>query len=290
MPQDRRSHLSAHAPTEAQRAWAMHLRARAAIEPLIRACAREGIPLLPVKGVVTGPLLYADVSERPMLDADLRVAPRHYRRACAIALREGYTLDHKLIAYRSAIFFWKGTQVDLETSVGPPGLCGLTVDAMLQRARPSDLLGFPHLVPELHDHALLLCVNVFKDKLALALPAPMEDARRVARHPSFDARAFARRAQETGSATLAWVVADYLAEVEGDQGWLCVRDALGAPPRPRVARRLAALERSERGTPGSPGAFELRVRSRLASDTRRVRGEGATRMALWTVERRLKGR
>ena len=53
--------------------------------------------------------------------------------------------------------------VEVETSVGPPGLCGLAVDTMIAHATRG---AEGHLEPELHEHALLLAVNVFKDKLA----------------------------------------------------------------------------------------------------------------------------
>ena len=118
-------------------AWAVQLRARAAVQALSVECEREGIKVLPVKGIVTSKLLYDDIAERPMLDADFRVLPRDLERALVAAKRAGADVYARYRAYRSAILMFDGMQVDIETSVGPPGLCGLTVEAMLSRAEPS---------------------------------------------------------------------------------------------------------------------------------------------------------
>ena len=62
-------------------AWAVQLRARAAVQALSVECEREGIKVLPVKGIVTSKLLYDGIAERPMLD--VRVLPADLERALA---------------------------------------------------------------------------------------------------------------------------------------------------------------------------------------------------------------
>src|SRR5581483_5943557 len=131
------------------------------------------------KGIVTSSLLYTDIAERPMLDADVRVRPRDLEGALIAAKRAGADIVARYRAYGSAMLMFDGMQVDIETGVGPPGLCDLSVDRMFSHAERSHVLGFDHLIPELHDHALLLYVNVFKDKIPLAQPASLEDVRRI---------------------------------------------------------------------------------------------------------------
>lgn len=269
-------------PSSPEKAWTVHLRAVRALRALVLACAREGIALLPVKGIIAGPLLYGDAALRPMRDCDVRVRPRDLERTLGVARREGFALSHRIRAYRSAVVLLDGMQVDLETSVGPPGLCGLRVGDMLARARPSDLLGFAHLVPDLHDHAILFCVNVFKDKLGLAGQSQLEDLRRIVRAPSFDARTFARRVRKSGSTTLVWLVADYMHTVRGDEAWGSIAHALDRPPARTLYRRwVGRLER------GDPRREPLRILSRLAADRPLLRVEAAVRMAAWGLERLL---
>lgn len=274
----------ANQPSSGTIAWTVHLRSVRALRALIPACAREGIPVLPVKGVITGRLLYDDVAERPMLDCDTRVRPRDLERTLRVARREGLTIERRLRSYRSAILALDGAQVDVETAVGPPGLCALSVDEMLARARPSDLLGFPHLVPEIHDHALLLCVNVFKDKLKLAHERPLDDVRRIVRHPTFSRRAFAARVRAARATSLVRIVADYLHTDLGDDAWGRVLSSLGPSPRPSYVRQMAELEQAETGAAGPGGSLGLRLLSRLASDSVRQRAEAVTRMGAYALE------
>jgi len=85
-----------------------------------------------------------------MRDADVRVPTRSTSKAHSmLPLRAGAKLVYRLRAYRSVIITFDEMQVDIETTVGPPGLCDLSVDAMLRRAERSTLLGFDHLIPEI---------------------------------------------------------------------------------------------------------------------------------------------
>lgn len=249
--------------------WAVQLRARAAVETLVKECAKDGIEVLPVKGVITSRILYADMAERPMRDADVRVRPEDLERALIAAKRGGAELVYRLRAYRSLIVMFDDMQVDIETTVGPPGLCDLSVDAMLRRAERSTLLGFDHLAPEIHDHALLLCVNVFKDKLTLAEPSPLEDVRLIA--AKIDPRIFADRAREARATTLAWIVADYM----DTDGWRRVQDALGEPKRPRYVRAF-------RGAGPEPLRTLL---GRVANDRPSARIQAVIQMLRWGLER-----
>ena len=61
------------APEGPLRVWFDHQRAARALQALLEVTEPEGIPLLPVKGALLARTLYADVTERPITDLDLRV-------------------------------------------------------------------------------------------------------------------------------------------------------------------------------------------------------------------------
>ena len=119
-----------------------------------------------------------------------------------------------------------------------------------------------HRVPELHDHAVLLVVNVFKDKLTLAAPWSLEDLTRIVRRRDLDPEVLVRRLREAKVAALAWFVADWFARERQDEVWAALRDRLAqTAPRPRYQR---ALTRAVAANPEGPWA---RVLARLASDS-----------------------
>lgn len=205
-----------------------------ALERVLRECRNDGIDVLPVKGVLTGRLLYADAGLRPIQDVDLRIRPRDLARIETAGRRAGWRMVFRSRAYQSVSFDVLGFLVELESHVGPPGLCGLTVEDMIARAVPATSpLGFPHLQPEIHDHALLLCVNAFKDKLVEARPGAIRDLELLPRQEGFDPQRLIALAREAGSASILWIVATWLAAERGSEGWSEIRKRLGATaPRP----------------------------------------------------------
>ncbi len=178
---------------------ARHEHARLALEQVLRGCRHEEVEALPVKGVLTARLLYTDPGQRPIQDVDLRVRPADLSRVLALGHRAGWRLVSRSRAYGTLGFDVLGFLVEFESHVGPPGLCALPVDAMLRRAtEQSSAWGLPHLQPELHDHAVLLCVNVFKDKLVDALPWAVRDLEYVARFPGFQPERLAALPRRAG--------------------------------------------------------------------------------------------
>jgi hypothetical protein len=173
-----------------------------------------------------------------------------------------------------------GTELDLEAHVGPPGLSALTVDEMIAHAALRiGALGFPHLEPELHEHAVLLCVNVFKDKLAFARPHAVQDLELIATHEGFDAARFADVARRARLATLVWICADWLARSREITAWAAIRDAIGKrAPRPLYARAVAALV--ARGEP----TRTLTLLARVASDDPLRRARALSALALRALE------
>ncbi len=212
----------------------------------------ENIEILPVKGVLTAHLLYDDVALRPLPDIDLRIRRRDFRKAVGIARDRGWNPRTDSPVLWTALLSVDGWEVDVEATVGPPGLCALRVEDLLQRAqRCVDPLGIAHWEPEVNDHALVLALNAFKDGLGI-MPWALEDLRRIPRHPRFDEDVLVLRAREGRVASALWIVADWLAERHGDVEWCAIRERVGPrPPSLRVARVYEALQ--ERGWGAKPG-------------------------------------
>ncbi len=254
------------------RSWARQEQGARALEKLTSFCEEEGIPVLPVKGILTARLFYEDPSERWIQDVDVRVRPEDLGRLRARARERGIRELAWSPSYCNLVLELEGLMVEVECHVGPPALCGLSVREMLGRATEStEHLPFRHLEPELHDHGLLLCINAFKDKLAGALEGAVSDLARLPGQPGFDPDRLARLARDAEVATILAVTSRWMSDVVGATGWTDVERALGTVPRPHYARlfqRLAARS----GAASSPPLL-LRVVARDAADTlpRRVR-------------------
>lgn len=262
-------------------AWVRHLAGAEAIRELRRVL--EPTAFLAVKGIVTARTLYADLAERPIADVDVRVAGwRTLARVIRFARRRGHRLVRVSPVYDNVMVNVGGVDVDVECHVGPPGFCRMRVTDMLARSTVDEaLFGVACAVPEVHDHALLMCVNAFKDKLVLVTPWAIEDLRRIARGPAFDPSRFARLAAAASSATVVWIVADYLAAEE--PAWAEVRRLLGGD----APRRLAFARTFERLVLRSPTGLRLRVLARLAPDAVGLRASGLLWAAAWELERGL---
>jgi hypothetical protein len=140
---------------------------------------------------------------------------------------------------------------------------GLPVDDMLRRARASTApLGVPHLQPELHDHAVLLCVNAFKDKLIDAMPGAIRDLELLPAQEDFEADRFVALAGESGVSTIAWIVANWLVETGRSVAWRGLRDALARVSTRRRYARLFNCAIASRVPPRSV----LRVLARAGAD------------------------
>jgi hypothetical protein len=267
--------------TDPRAVWARYAAARAALVRVAGAFERDGIDVLAVKGVVTAGWLYADGSERPLGDVDIRIRPRDFGRAVRVAKRARWPFDRCVWTYRNLLVRVDGCSVDIECQVGAPFMCSVTIDAMFRRAR-RDPTGF--WVPEPHDHAVLLTINVFKDKVAHAMPWAVEDLRRVVTKPEFDARLFVTRLGEAGVRGSAWIVADWLVARTADPNWRTIRDLLGgdAPPRAPYARLMKSIFAS---TPSR--SIGVRVLTRLASDLPASWAPAIAVAAAWEVESRV---
>jgi Uncharacterised nucleotidyltransferase len=264
--------------------WAGQQIARSALRRALAVLDAAFIAALPVKGVITTPLLYADEADREISDVDIRVRSADRDRAMGALSAAGLPLLHTSKQWGTFETEIDGVPIEFETSVGPPGLCGLSVDAMIAHAtRAVEPLGFPHWRAELHEHALLLCVNVFKDKLARALPHSLEDLRRIVRLPEFRDAEFVRVVRAARSTTLVWLVADFLVG-QGDARWAEIRDAVGPPPRRAYAETYQLLVKRR-----LYGRFLLPLLARMGSDSGLERARavalGGAGTAAWWLRR-----
>jgi hypothetical protein len=262
---------------------AAHVLADTVLTTVLPRLEREDIVALPVKGVATARELYADVADRPISDVDLRVVPERFGDVVRVIRQEGWEQLVYARPYRNVVFRLNGLPIDVECAVGPPGLCALPIAAMIARATPDRLRsGVPFLRPELHDHAVLLCVNLFKDKITRAAPWALQDVVRVAARPDFDVDLFVARARQSHVAAITWIVADWMATELGSAAWAVVRDAIGVVPRAYYAGAYRWL----RGW--DDRSILLRVLARIGSDSRRAQVRALGTMVWWASDRRVR--
>ncbi len=255
------------ARTDPVATWATHALAAEAFRLVLQTFDQEGVDVLPVKGIVLAHSLYGSPEERPMADIDLRVRPRDLRRVTHIARAQRWPAGPKS-GQLGAVGFWVSrTLVEVESTIGPPGVCAIGVDEMLARSSwQTGSLGVRHREPELHDHALLLCVNVFKDKLLLAPPWAREDLLRISSAPDFRPETVAVRATSARLRTLVGIVADWLsADARGGQ-WARVRAAV-EPRRRAYAALYDTLAR------WAPRSAAMGLVARAASDSALLRAK-----------------
>jgi hypothetical protein len=233
--------------------WLRHLAARSILRKLSSAFDAATIPFVLVKGIVTAHTLYDDPACRPVRDIDLRIRRRDFGPAVRLGRAKGWHAKHVVLVGQ---VLWRidGMEVDLKSAMGPPGICAVSIDDVIRRAQlhvnPFD---FPHLEPELNDHALILVLNVFKDGLR-AVPWAIEDLRRIVRHERFLSAALVDRAATGRVTTALWIVADWLAKTQNAAEWRAIRDRIGPrPPNQRVASTYS-LWRSM-GSPRRIGHF-----------------------------------
>ena len=238
-------------PTKAN--WLAHVAAKRIFRTVASALADQSIPVLPVKGVVTAHLLYDDMASRPISDIDIRLRRRDFGRAVRLARARGWHAKHVVLLGQ---VLWKvdGLEVDVKCALGPPGLCAVSVDDLLRRAESRvEPFGFAHLECELNDHALMLVLNVFTDGLRTA-PWAVEDLRRIVRHEHFDAQTLVDRANAGRVASALWIVANWLAEVQGAPEWRAVSERIGPHSPSRRASATFALWQ-HMGSPRRVGHF-----------------------------------
>jgi hypothetical protein len=249
-------------PAPAIATWAAHEVALDALGRSLEALRDVGVEPLVVKGVALAYELYQDVADRPLADVDLRVRPREFRRAASALRARGWRVDPTSRQLGSIGFLVGRGLVEVESTVGPPGLCGLTVARMASRSRRRVLPGrLEFREPDVTDHAILLVVNAFKDKLLDCPPWSVDDLAAIVGHVDFDRALFLERVREARSETLTWIVADWLVRERGCEPWRAIREALGSVPlRPRYANAFQSFALR------APQSMAARLLARVGSD------------------------
>jgi len=260
-------------------AWALQMKHLRAARTFIEACEADGIPVLPVKGIVSARTLYDDPADRPLTDVDMRVHRRDVTRVARLCRRRGWPITQRMRAYSNLNASVDGADVDVEAHTGPRGMCKLAVSTMLERATRSDLLGFECAWPDFTDHSVLLVVNAFKDKLVGSFEWAIRDLERIPLQPAHDPAVLVSRMRSAGVMTIGWIVADWMVRVRRVVAWEQVRDAIGPEaPRPRYARQfLQAIERDADG-------LAARVLGRVGADGVTDRERAVAWMVLWRAE------
>jgi hypothetical protein len=265
--------------------WARQVTAHRALERVTRTFEEAGIETLAVKGVVTSCSLYEDPTERPMGDVDLRIRPEDFERAAGVARRAGWRIGDWKPTYKAFVIDMDGLGVDVESFIGAPGFCALSIAEMLSRATRG-CGGADARVPELHDHAVLLCVNVFKDKFALAFPWSLEDVRRIVELEAFDEDRFIEGARRARITCIAWIVADWMKREKESAAWARVKAKLGGERAPRPLYAWAFRRLQER----APESLATRLLARAGPDDVGMRVAGLVTAATFEVGTYVGGR
>jgi hypothetical protein len=264
--------LDLHSPVAT---WVRHVEALAALRVALRALDGAGIPALAVKGVVLAHQLYDDVSKRPISDIDLRVRPRDFVDTVRTLQGCGLRADFTSKQLGAIGFPMSGILLEIECTIGPPGLCGMSVEEAMDRGVERTLPGGVRVLePDPVDHAVLLVVNAFKDKLVECPQWSRDDLQRLVRHPLFDRSVFLARVRKARIDTITWIVGDWLARDYGSESWAGLRDALDRETinQPYI-RLMTGLFR------GCPHSLATRLMARVGSDSMALR-VGAVAAAL----------
>jgi hypothetical protein len=261
-----------------QAAWAQQLTNARAAKTFVDACETRSIRALPVKGIVSAVTLYDDPAERPLTDVDVRVVPADVARVADLCRERGWPIVQRMRSYVNLVTIVDRVYIDVEGCVGAPGMCGLHVSSMLDRASSSDALGFRARLPEYADHAVLLIVNAFKDKIVGAFEWAVRDLEQIPRRAAFDRAVLVERLREGRACTMGFVVAQWMVEQRQAMEWRAIEEALRPFARPLYARAVrAAWDR---------GAERLasRVLARGGADSRAMRVRALATMAVWQAE------
>jgi hypothetical protein len=242
--------------------WMASIRSVDVLRALAAESLRRGVSVLAVKGVVLARTLYDDPALRPMTDVDIRVPPNELRGVLDAAQSLGWKVQHFSRQWGAVTLQTGSVPVDVETTVGPPGITALSVATIRHRAVDlRNTFGFSCLAPDVHDHAVILCINLFKDKAFQAAPWVWNDLDRIVLAPGFDPLQFIARVCSARLQTVAYCVSDWMVDRSPQSPWAALRDALShALPRPVYARWMCNRVRA------NTAGFPMRLMTRMASD------------------------
>ena len=266
-------------PSAGVDAWVQHAARVAAAKKFVEACDDARVPILPVKGLLTSHSFYDDPATRPMNDIDFRVRREDQASIARIIERHGWPMRQTSRVYANQTFVIDGVEVDVESHVGAPHVCRMTVSDLFRHAAPTTVLGFPTLAPNFTDHLVLLVLNVFKDRMTYANAWAVEDLALASTMSEFDGDELAGSLRESGVATIGWIVANELVQ-RGVTKWSTVRDALERHRRLGLSNVLDTI-----GV--FPDALVTRVIVRGSADHWSSRVRAVAAAAMWELEQRV---
>ena len=242
---------------------------------------RQGIPVMPLKGVLLQKLVYGEQVFRPITDVDILVPEARFADACVALRREGFVEDHWEVG---------GWQVTLRNPAGPPlGIdlhrrltrttrAHLTSAGMFQRGGLDEqLFGTPVVLPCAEDLFAHLLLHATLHWLRVGQLHRTRDFEAVAGALALDAERCARHLTEQGLVAHARLMLPLLAAEAGGEFVPALARCLPSPPRARasswlvralaaryprsghIARRLAGLVLA----PSLSSALLTAVRDRL---------------------------
>jgi Uncharacterised nucleotidyltransferase len=228
-----------------------------------------------VKGFALAHKQYDDSAERPLADVDLRLMAHELAPACKAAESIGFRVTAQSRVYGNAVLLREGQYFDLETQVGPPYFTRLSVANIRSRQQQiTTARGLTFYAPDLTDHALVLCVNVFKDKFTGAPTYALRDARDIPLAAGFSGDQLVARANECNMHTLVYMVAHWFSQ-RGADHWTPIAAAL----RGRIDRVHYLWLMDKLLARNQANSMALRLATRLVPEDRTDRA----RCALWTA-------
>ena len=210
--------------------WLKHAHARHALSVVLPALERGGIEVVLVKGVALEATLYGDTAKRPISDVDLRVQRTQFAALCTLVERERWRVQSRYDVYGSVCVDIEGMPVDIESHIGPPHLCRLGVRDLLAHGARTAIGQTYAMIPDVVDHALLVVVNLFKDKITTAMPWALGDLAMLVGHPNFESSLFVERAQRYRMTLMCKLVLEQLAARSQAPELLQLATRLSPPP------------------------------------------------------------
>ncbi len=264
--------------------WARHQIALVALAEVLEVLERARIPVLAVKGIVLAYVLHDDVIDRPISDVDLRVRPRDFLRVVSAMRAKGYAPEWGSRQLGAVSFNVRGVLVEFEVSVGPPGVCALGIATMLERSRERLLAGTVRVrEPEIHDHAVLLIINAFKDKMIECPAWSLGDLDAIVAR--VDVSTLCVRIGEARVRAIAWIAADWMARERHSESCRRLRDRIGGRPPRRLYGWAMRRWMTRRGSPMSRGLSRIGCDSPAQQVWALAAGAAGTAVSYWARRR-----
>lgn len=228
------------APTPAQR-FVTAVMAREVLRDLAGVLAKEGIAVMPLKGVLFQLLLYGDPAERTLLDVDVLVPRRCFGRAIQALIRAGYRPRSASVSMiEGALWSPRGMLVDLHRQLFSRGRYKLSTDAVFRRATRDDrLLGVPLQLAHPHDTAAHLIGKFVSDHEGTEPLQRLDELARWAQHCTIDPWRLARHLGSCGMTRAARYTFQRGRELSAEPFYSAALAALPADPLGSACARLA---------------------------------------------------